>query len=77
MVDTQFSYRDLDEDARKPTTMHWLMQKSPFPVNVSSAFATLDSEVGIVISFGLKAQQVKLKVLHIFIAWRRSFQSNM
>jgi hypothetical protein len=44
------------------------MQKSPFPVNVSSAFATLNSEVGIVISFGLKAQQVKLKVLHIFIA---------
>jgi len=44
------------------------MQKSPSPVNVSSAFTTFNTEVGVVTSFGLKAQQVMLKMLYVFIA---------
>jgi len=44
------------------------MQKSPSPVNVSSAFTTFNIEVGLVISFGLEAEQVILKVLYVFIA---------
>jgi hypothetical protein len=43
------------------------MQKSPSPVNVSSTFTTFSSGVGMVISFGLKAEQVKLKLLHVFM----------
>jgi len=44
------------------------MQKSPSPVNVSSTFTTFNIEVEIVISFGLEAEQVILKVLYVFIA---------
>jgi len=40
------------------------MQKSPSPVNVSSAFTTFNIEVGIAISFGHKAEQVILRVLY-------------
>jgi hypothetical protein len=49
------------------------MQKSPFPVNVSSTFTTFNSKVEKVISFGLKAEQVKLEVLTCFHCLKEKF----